>query len=354
MWENLIKDVFDKIYMGVQIGELLESKETSLKALSGRKIAVDSLNILYQFISIIRQPDGTPLKDSKGRITSHLSGLFYRTSKLIEHEIKPCYVFDGEPPEFKRTTNQKRRERRREAKEKYEKAIERGDIKNAKKYAQMSARVQDEMIEESKTLLNAMGVPYVQAPSEGEAQAALMNRKNEVWATSSQDYDSLLFGSPTLLRNVAITGKRKLPNKEEYVEVKPEILKLEKILDKLGIKRKQLVIIGILIGTDYNPQGVEGVGPKTALKLVKKHEDLDSVIKEVEWGFEKDPEEIIDFFLNPPVEENYQLKWKDPDDEKITKFLCEKHDFSEKRINNSIERLRKSIKSGTQTRLDSW
>ncbi|MFB6088472.1 MAG: flap endonuclease-1 [Candidatus Aenigmatarchaeota archaeon] len=340
--------------MGVDIGNLVKSEETSLGALKGRKIAVDSLNVLYQFLSIIRQPNGTPLKDSKGRVTSHLSGLFYRTAKLIENEIKPCYVFDGKPPEFKKTTNKKRRERREEAKKKYEKALERGNAEEAKKYAQMSARVQDEMIEDSKKLLDAMGIPYVQAPSEGEAQAAFMNRKGDVWATSSQDFDALLFGSPILLRNIAITGKRKLPNKEQYVEVHPEILESKKVFDQLSIGRKQLVMVGILVGTDYNPKGIKGIGPKTAIDLVKKYDSMESIVGEVGWDFDISYDKIMDFFMDPPTNEDYSLEWRSPNEKNIKEFLCEEHDFSENRIDNSIERLENGIKSGTQKRLDSW
>lgn len=338
--------------MGVKIDKIIKPKTMVLDSLTGRKIGVDALNILYQFLSIIRQPDGTPLKDSKGRVTSHLSGLFYRTVKLIEKGVKPCYIFDGEPPKLKETVNKERRARRKKAKEKYEKALERGEIEKAKKYAQMSATVQEEMIESSKTLLEGMGTPWIQAPSEGEAQAAWMARKGEIWGVASQDYDSLLFGAPVLLRNIGITGKRKLPNKEKYVEVKPEIIKLSELLDEMGISREQLIITAILVGTDLNPGGVEGIGPKTGLDLVKKHKELGEVIQHVEWEFEADPEKIYEFFLNPPVSENYSLVWKNPDPDKLRTFLCDEHDFSEKRINSALERLEKSIDKGTQTRLD--
>lgn len=340
--------------MGVDVSELIEPEETSLDSFTGRKVALDALNMLYQFLSIIRQPTGEPLKDSKGRITSHLSGLFYRTAKLVENEIKPCYVFDGEPPEFKSSVNKKRRKRRKEAKEKYEEALEKGEIEEARKYAQQAVSVQDEMIEQSKELLDAIGIPWVQAPSEGEAQAAYMAKEGNAWATGSQDFDALLFGTPVLVRNLTITGKRKLPGKEEYREVNPEVIRLNKTLEKLGIDREKLIIIGILVGTDYDPGGVEGVGPKTALKLVKEHGDLNSIMEEVGWKFEKDSQEIYDFFWDPPTSDDYELEWEHPNEEAIKDFLCKEHDFSEDRVKKPINKLKKGEEGGTQSRLDSF
>ncbi len=340
--------------MGVDISELMEAEESSLDSFKGRTIALDALNMLYQFLSIIRQPTGEPLKDSKGRTTSHLSGLFYRTTKLAEHGIKPFYVFDGKPPEFKESVNKERRKRRTEAKKKYEKAAKRGDTEEANKYAKQAVSVQDEMIQQSKDLLDAMGVPWIQAPSEGEAQAAFMSKRGDAWAVGSQDFDSLLFGAPVLLRNITITGKRKLPGKKKYVEVKPEKIELEKVLNGLGINREQLIIIGIIVGTDYTPGGIKGIGPKTALKTVKKKGDLSSVMDDIEWPFDEGPEDVLNFFMNPPTLKDYELEWSAPNGEKIKEFLCEEHDFSEDRVKKPIERLKESKDSGTQSRLDSF
>ncbi len=340
--------------MGVNIADLVEPEESSLDSFKGRAFAIDALNMLYQFLSIIRQPDGEPLKDSNGRITSHLSGLFYRTTKLVEHEIRPFYVFDGKPPEFKESVNNERREKREEARKKYKDALKRGNIEKAEKYAKQSTTVQKEMVNQSKNLLDAMGIPWVQAPSEGEAQAAHMTKKGDAWAVGSQDFDALLFGSPILVRNLTITGKRKLPNKQQYKKIRPEKLDLEKILNKNGISREQLIIMGILVGTDYTPGGVKGVGPKNALKLVKKHGDLRSVINQVDWPFEKDPEDILNLFMNPSVTDDYKIEWRDPSKEKIKSFLCDRHDFSEDRIKKPIERLQRDRNKGTQSRLDTF
>ncbi len=339
--------------MGVNLGNIVPKKEVELTELSGKKIAIDALNQIYQFLSIIRdRMTGEPLKDSKGRITSHLSGLFYRTAKLIEAGISPAFVFDGEPPAFKKRTIEKREEMKKEAEKKWKEALEKGE--EAITYAQAAAKATDEMIEESKELIKLMGLPVIQAPSEGEAQCAFMAIQGDVFASASQDYDSLLFGSPRLIRNISITGRRKLPRKEVYIEVKPEIIELEKLLLELGIDRKKLVIMGLLIGTDYNPGGVKGIGPKKALELVKKCKNLKEVLKKVEWKFNVDAEEIFEFFLDPPVTKKYKLEWKRPEREKLIKFMVDEHDFSSERVEKVIDNLEKRFVSGRQASLSSW
>jgi flap endonuclease-1 len=228
--------------LGVNLRSLVPKTKVDLKSLSGKSIAIDAYNALYQFLAIIRQPDGTPLKDRTGRITSHLSGLFYRTANLIEMEIKAVYVFDGVPPALKEVEIKRRAKVKAEALIKYEQALQEGRIEEARTYAQMTSRLKDYMAEDSKRLLTQMGVPWVQAPSEGEAQAAHLAKKGDTNYCASQDYDSLLFGAPTLMRNVTISGRRKLPRKPVYVEVVPEIIKLDQLLKELNITHEQLIV----------------------------------------------------------------------------------------------------------------
>jgi len=336
--------------MGVQLGELVPRREIELQNLRGRRVAIDAFNAMYQFLSTIRQRDGTPLMDSKGRITSHLSGFFYRTINLLEAGLKPAYVFDGKPPAFKRRELEKRRGVRDRAEEKWHEALERGQLEEAKKYAMQATRVNEALINDAKTLLELMGLPVVQAPSEGEAQAAYMAAKGDVYASASQDYDSLLFGAPRLVRNLTITGRRKLPGKKVYVEVRPELIILEEVLNELGIDREKLVELAILVGTDYNPGGVKGIGPKKALTIVKRSTDP---LKKYN-GDDVDLYAIKEFFLNPPVTDEYVLRWSEPDEEGIMRFLCDEHDFSEERVRNGLERLTKAIKAGKQRTLESW
>ncbi len=340
--------------MGTQIKELVTFKEVDLEYLQGKVIAVDAMNTLYQFLSIIRQRDGTPLKDSKGRVTSHLSGLFYRTSNLIERGIRPFFVFDGEPPELKSKTLKTRRKLKAEAEKARREAIRKGDEKEAFKYAQRASRLSGKMVDQSKTLLFAMGVPWVQAPGEGEAQASFMVKRGDAWAVGSQDFDSLLYGAPILVRNVTITGKRKLPGKDEYKEVLPEIAKLSELKKDHGIDRRGLIAIGVLVGTDYN-DGIKGIGPKRALKIVKENGNLEKILElDISEEFDVDPLEVEKVFLEPNVTEDYEIAWSDPSPEEIKGFLCEEHEFSESRVETGIERLEKGVKKRAQRSLEQW
>ncbi len=332
---------------------LLSFRQISLQELSGRTIAIDAMNTLYQFLAIIRQPDGTSLMDRRGNITSHLSGVFYRTINLLEAGIKPVYVFDGEPPELKSETVEERRRIRQEAARKWEEALERGDLEEARKFAQSSTSLTDEMVEESKRLLEAMGVPYVQAPSEGEAQASYMARKGDVWGVASQDYDSLLYNSPYLVRNLTISGRRKLPGKKVYVKVEPELVSLDENLRELGITREQLIGIGILLGTDYN-EGVRGIGVKTALKLIREKGSIEKVVEEKKIVIEPSVEQIKQLFLNPKVTDDYEIRWKPVDRDKVFSILCDEHDFSRERVQKALERVREEERARAQSRLEQF
>lgn len=336
--------------MGVDLSNLVTAQEIELSSLKGKKIAIDALNTIYQFLSIIRQPDGTPLMDSQGRVTSHLSGLFYRTANLLELGIFPCYVFDGKPPKLKEKTVEERKALRSEATIMWEKSKEEGDLEAARLYAQRSSKVTPEMLEESKQLLSALGIPYVQAPSEGEAQAAYMCQREEVYAVGSQDFDALLFGATRLIRNLNITGKRKVPRKNEYIEIKPELIELSAVLKELEIKPEQFIEIGILVGTDFNP-GLKGIGPKKALKHVKE-KTIQQLAKEFDFGV--DIFQVKKIFLEPELTKNYTLEWKEPDAEKLIKILHEEHSFSKERIENTLKKLEEAKKEKTQRSLERW
>lgn len=341
--------------MGVTLGDLIETEEMSFDEMNDRVIAVDAMNTLYQFLSIIRQRDGTPLKDSQGRVTSHLSGLFYRTTKLFENNIKVVYVYDGETPELKASESAERRKRRENAKKEWKRLKEEGKLKKAYQKATQSAELTGDMITDSKKLLDAMGVPYIQAPSEGEAQAAQMNREDAVWAVGSQDWDSLLFGAERMVKNLTITGKRKVPNKQQYIEVVPEKIEAAEAFDQVGITREKLVWLGIMVGTDYNPGGIHGVGPKTAIDLVKQYDTFENLKTDEKWVWEHDadPDVILEFFLAPPIEEGMDFTFADPDEDTIRDVLVDDHDFSLDRVDSTIDRFMKARKE-SQSGLDSF
>jgi flap endonuclease-1 len=332
--------------MGVALRDIISDYKTPLpwESLSGIA-AVDAHNALYQFLSIIRQPDGTPLMDQKGRITSHLSGILFRTVNFMEKGIRPVYVFDGKPPEFKQQTIDQRRAAREEAHVLWQKALERGEIAEAYKQARSSSRLNEEVIGSSKELLKLLGLPYVEAPSEGEAQGAMMVAKGDARYIVSQDYDTLLFGGPILMRNLTISGRRKVHGRT--VTITPERIILTEVLQGLNITREDLIRISILVGTDFNP-GVKGIGAKTALKLVRNNE-FEKVAGERLPGV--DLEGLMSFFLDPPVTEDYTLTWKEPDREGLMKMLVDGYDFTPDRVEKSLEGLR--IKAGQKT-LDSY
>jgi len=342
--------------MGVDLSEVLHRRKILLDDLSGKALAVDAYNTLYQFLAIIRQPDGTPLKDRQGRVTSHLSGILYRTANLCEKGIRIVYAFDGQPPELKEMEIKRRRKVREEAAMKYEAALKAGSTEDARKYAQATATVKELMIEDSKRLLEGLGIPWVQAPSEGEAQAAYMAIKGDVWAAASQDHDSLLFGAPRMVKNLTISGRRKLPNRQAYVEIEPEIIELAETLADLGLTREQLVDVSILVGTDYNPDGVKGVGPKTALKLVREFGDITAIpTRTPDLDLPENVDGIKEFFLRPDVKSDYRLNWTRPNVEEVVDFLCKERDFSEDRVRKALGRMEAGLaKPATKPTLDRY
>jgi len=290
--------------------------------------------------------------DRQGRVTSHLSGIVYRTTNYLAAGIRPAFVFDGRPPQLKHRTIEARGEVKRKAERDWQDALEKGDLPRARTKAMQTSRLTGEMVDQSKHLLELLGVPWVQAPSEGEAQAAHIARNGDAWAAASQDYDSFLFGAPVLLRNLALSGKRKLPRKDVYVDVVPEQLELDVTLGALGMTREQLVDIGILVGTDFN-EGVRGVGPKKALALLKQHGSREPALRAI--GAEVEGvENLRDIFLSPDVTEAYALEWRDPDVDGTRRMLVEEHDFSPDRIDAAMRKLEEARKKSGQKSLDGW
>jgi len=345
--------------MGLNIKDIIPRKELDQNDLKGKMIAVDAFNTLYQFLSTIRQPDGTPLMDAQKRITSHLSGLFYRNVNLLSEGMKLIYVFDGEPPELKWKIHEKRGEVRDKAKERYEDAKDHEDIEGMRRYSMQLVRLEDEMIEESKELLLAMGIAVVQAPSEGEAQAAYLNRVNrDIFASASQDYDSLLFGARNLIQNLTLARKRKTFS--GYVEIKPEIIELEKVLNYLEINLDQLICLGILVGTDYNPKGIPGIGQKKALDIVRKFkqpvlifQSVDDLISKLDKKDRFDWRDIFELFKKPKVKDAV-IQFPKIDEDKIREILVERHQFSLDRVNKQLDKLGELKSKAAQKGLDKW
>jgi len=326
--------------MGVDIGSLFRWEKISYKDLKDRVIAIDAHNVLHQFLSSIRQRDGTPLKNSRGEITSHLTGIFHRTANLVDEKIRPIYVFDGKPHPLKQKTLDVRRKRKEFAEKEWKQALKAGDIKKAKSMAQQTSRVTDEIIKQSKELLDALGIPYIQAPSEGEAQASYMVKKGDAFAVGSQDFDCLLIGSPVLVTNLTSSGRRKLPGKEAYTKVFPKQIRLKSNLKSLGITQKQLVDMAIMIGTDFN-EGIKGIGPKKSLNLIKKNGNVENAIATV--GSDNVPsfdeiKEIRKIFLDPEVKKSYSINWASADKDLVINILCDRHQFKKERVEPILEK----------------
>lgn len=340
--------------MGVNISKIIPKKEINLSDLKGKTIAIDAYVTLYQFLTTIRQPDGTPLKDSSGNITSHLSGLFYRNINLLQEGIKPVYIFDGKPPELKLAELKKRSEAKSRAQEKYEEAKARGDIGSMNKFSKRTVKITDEMLDQAKELLQALGIPIIQAPNEGEAEAASLAKTNQVYAAASQDYDTLLYEAPLLIRNLTSAKRKKLPS-GLYVEVKPELIEFSSVLDELKINKNQLICLAILVGTDYNPGGVKGLGQKRALEAAQKSETPEEIFKAVSEKYEVtfDWQEIFNQFHDYKTENIEEIEFQKPDKEKIREILT-KYEFSEIRINSALDKLKQIEDSKKQKGLSDF
>ena len=328
--------------MGCAITDLLAGKEIEIEDLKGKTLAVDAFNQLYMFISTIRQPDGSLLTDSKGKVTSHLSGLFFRFTKLLQQGLKFVFVFDGEVPKLKNKERERRKDLKILAQKKYEEASAEGNVEEMKKYAARTSKLTLDMLEEAKNLIHALGQPIIQAPSEGEAQAAELVKKGLCYAVMSQDADSLLFGTPVLVKNLSITKRKKQASKLAYEKINPVIINLRENLQILGLSQDQLIVLGILVGTDFNLGGIKGIGPKKALKLVKEYKnDFEALFKQAKWNehFDYDWKEVFSIFKSMKIAEEIKLEWRQPDKDEIIRILVENHDFSQVRIEEALKNL---------------
>jgi flap endonuclease-1 len=323
--------------MGVLLTPIVVKERVALGAMRGRLLAVDGHGELYQFLALIRLRDGTPLRDSHGRITSHLTGLFYRVTRLIaEHALRFVFVFDGKPPPRKTAEIDRRRTIRQQYERGRDAALAAGDLAAAYAKATMTSRLTAEMVAEARELLRLLGIPSVQAPSEGEAQAAHMARSGNVWAAGSKDYDSLLFGAPRVVRFLGVSGREFLPSQGAFRPIVPELIDLAQLLRTLSISRAQLIDLGILVGTDFN-DGIKGVGPKKALKLVQQYgaiEDMPAAIRDA-LG---DVDGVRQIYTHPDVTDVYDVGAGTPDFQGVADFLCGDREFSKARVTAALER----------------
>ena len=333
--------------MGLDLKSLLIREKTNLESFTNKIVAIDAYNAIYQFLAIIRGPEGLHLTDTKGRVTSHITGLFYRNINFLSLGIKPIYVFDGKPPSLKSAEIEHRKQIKKDATVKYERAVSAGKMEDARKYAQQTTSMKDGMVEDSKHLLELFGIPYI------EATAALLTTTGHADIAASQDFDSILFGAKKLVRNFTNSGRRKLPNRNSYIEIEPEVIDYRKNLDALGITREQLIDVGILIGTDFNPDGFERIGPKTAIKMIKENGKLENVRQIQDQLQEIDYNAIRKIFLEPETASVDKIDFGEVNYDAIANYLSDERDFSRDRVNSSLNRLKKSLEKKSQT-LEKW
>ncbi|KAI0464147.1 Elongation of fatty acids protein 2 [Komagataella kurtzmanii] len=325
-----------------------------MKTFFGRKVAIDASMCLYQFLIAVRQQDGQQLANEEGETTSHLMGFFYRTIRMVGYGIKPCYVFDGKPPVLKGGELEKRLKRREEAEKQRLDMKETGTLADIAKFERRTVRVTREQNDQAKKLLELMGIPYVDAPCEAEAQCAELAKGGKVYAAASEDMDTLCYETPYLLRHMTTAEARKLPVTE---------IDYAKVMEGLEMELPQFIDLCILLGCDYC-ETIKGVGPVTAFKLIKEHGSIEKVVEAIEnnpKSKQKIPEnwpynEARELFLHPEVirASECELEWKEPDEEALVDYMVRQHGFSEQRIRDGASKLRKSLKTGTQGRLDKF
>jgi flap endonuclease-1 len=246
-----------------------------MEALTGLKVAIDASMALYQFLVAVRTMGGGPgagmLTNEAGEVTSHIQGMFNRTIKMMASGVKPLYVFDGKPPELKGGELAKRNARRAKAQEELELAKEQGDMEEVDRFSRRLVKVTRQHNEDCQELLRLMGVPFIIAPTEAESQCAALAKSGLVYATATEDMDALTFATPILLRRFTFSqsGKEKQPILE---------IDFSKVIRGLDLTYEQFVDLCILCGCDYCGT-IKGIGPKTALKLIRLHKDLEGVIR---------------------------------------------------------------------------
>lgn len=298
---------------------------------------------IYSFLIAVRS-DGQMLTSESGETTSHLMGMFYRTLRMVDNGIKPLYVFDGRPPTLKGGELAKRSARKAEAKEQHEEAKETGTAEDIEKFSRRTVRVTQEHNAECKRLLKLMGVPYINAPCEAEAQCAALAKAGKVYAAASDDMDTLCFDTPILLKKLMLSEQKKEPVQE---------IDLQKVLGGLGFTREQFIDLCILLGCDYCDT-IKGIGPTSALKLIREHKTIERVLEKLgpkytvpeDWPYE----DARELFFKPDVldAEECDFKWEAPDVEGLIKFLVQEKGFAEDRVKGGVAKLNKSLKAVTQ------
>tara|TARA_B100001093_G_C26847573_1_gene1023602 strand:+ start:2837 stop:3865 length:1029 start_codon:yes stop_codon:yes gene_type:complete len=342
--------------MGCNLRDLATPENIDLATLSGQRVGIDAFLTAFQFLTTMRdrspQGDGGPLRSDDGTIVSHLMGFLHRTTALLALGIKPVYIFDGQSPELKRDEIEMRRARRVEAERIHQEAIAAGDFALAQKMAPRIMYYSQEMVDETKKLLDLLGVPWVVAAAEGEGQAAVMAARGQLDVVATQDWDALLYGTPRLVRNLMSDG-----TKQHGRTVNAQMINLGDMLESHDLSREQLIDLAIMIGTDFHP-GIKGIGPKTGIKLIKSLGTIEAICQEKGKEVPERLDEIREIFHNHPAVEvaDEDLLPGTIDVKGLTQFLQVERQFSQRRMDNALDKLRDVglIREGGQTSLFSF
>ena len=336
-------------------------KTVSLHTYTGHAFALDASMAMYQFLISTQQIKSgfsiAELRDSNGNLTGHLLGLYNRSIMLMENGIKPVWVFDGKPPEAKSHVLKQRKQRKEDAEKGKSEAKDEGDMERALKLSNQTVKIDQQMTNDAKRLVQLLGLPMIEAPSEAEATCSILAKSGKVYAAATEDMDSLCFGCPILIRDIN--------NKNEPVIE----INLEQVLNELKINMDEFIDLCILCGCDYSSK-IEGIGVINAYKLIKEHKNIEGVIKYAE-NFNKDPNhkkkltydkeefnyiEARELFKHPEVidVEKVNLVWKNPDKEGLKKFLVDEKNFNENRINNALVRIENAKSKSSQMRMENF
>jgi len=301
-------------------------------------VAVDAHNWLYRYLTTtVKWTNDAVYTTVDGEEVANLVGVVQGLPKFFEHDLTPVFVFDGGVTELKAAEVSERRAKRERAEERRAEAEERGDAVEAARLEARTQRLTDVILETTRELLALLDVPVIDAPAEGEAQAAYMARRGDVDYAGSEDYDTLLFGAPLTLRQLTSKGQ-------------PELMDLDATLDRHGISLEQLIDVAILCGTDFNP-GVDGVGPKTAMRAITEHGDLWAALETEGWQV-PDADRVRHLFRDPPVTDDYDLDLDlDPDVAAARDYVIEEWEVDADEVDRGFERIEESL---VQTGLDRW
>jgi flap endonuclease-1 len=301
--------------IGLKIPLLVPRRQVQLKELAGKAVAIDTYIELYQFLGTMPR-----FTDRQGNLTTHLVGLLYRTTRLLSLGIKPVFVLDGPFLPV----------------EKHER------LAPPALSPRLTGTLTAGVLADTVRLLDCLGLPWVQAPAEGEAQAAHICRKGDAWAVASQDYDALLFGAPRMLVNLSLAKEKKLP-KGGHVLVGTYLISLKETLAELGITQEQFTLLAMLIGTDFN-RGVHGIGQKRGLALVRKHKTAAKLFAATGWTDRVPWRQVREHITTMPVTDDYQLRWKGIDEGAVLEFLVKERNFNEQRVRAALGRAAEGLK----------